>query len=70
MIAAIGWRSGDSYNGFYETKDGGNTWVKINPTGAMPANDIGYVDLRLSAHGEKLYAINQSPTLLNKLTGT
>jgi len=70
VIAAIGWRSGDSYNGFYETKDGGNTWVKINPTGAIPANDIGYVTFAYSAHGEKLYAINQSPALLNKLTGT
>ena len=69
VIAAIGWRSGDSYNGFYETTDGGNTWVKINPTGALPANDIGFVTFAYSAHGEKLYAINQSPTLLNKLTG-
>jgi hypothetical protein len=70
IIAAIGWRSGDSYNGFYETTDAGNTWVKVNPTGAIPANDIGYVTFAYSAHGEKLYAINQSPTLLNKLTGT
>jgi len=70
IIAAIGWRSGDSYNGFYETTDAGNTWVKINPTGALPADDIGYVTFAYSAHGEKLYAINQSPRLLNKLTGT
>jgi hypothetical protein len=70
IIAAIGWRSGDSYNGFYETTDAGKTWVKINPTGAIPANDIGYVTFAYSAHGEKLYAINQSPTLLNKATGT
>ncbi|MDQ1727109.1 MAG: hypothetical protein QOK14_1154, partial [Frankiaceae bacterium] len=70
IIAAIGWRSGDSYNGFYETTNAGKTWVKINPTGAIPANDIGYVTFAYSAHGEKLYAINQSPTLLNKATGT
>ncbi len=70
VIAAIGWRSGDSYNGFYETTDNGNTWVKINPTGAIPATDIGYVTFAYSAHGEKLYAINQSPALLNKATGT
>jgi hypothetical protein len=70
IIAAIAWRSGDSYNGFYETKDAGKTWAKINPTGAIPANDIGYVTFAYSAKGEKLYAINQSPTLLNKLTGT
>ncbi|HEX4526225.1 MAG TPA: hypothetical protein VH108_05730 [Gaiellaceae bacterium] len=70
IIAAVGWRSGDSYNGFYETTDAGKTWTKINPTGAIPANDIGYVTFAYSAHGEKLYAINESPTLLNKLTGT
>jgi hypothetical protein len=70
IIAAIAWRSGDSYNGFYETKDAGKTWAKINPTGAIPANDIGYVTFAYSAEGSKLYAINQSPTLLNKLTGT
>jgi hypothetical protein len=70
VIAAIGWRSGDSYNGFYETTNGGKTWAKVNPTGAIPANDIGYVTFAYSAKGEKLYAINQSPTLLNKLTGT
>jgi Arc-like DNA binding domain len=69
IIAALAWRSGDSYNGFYETTDGGNTWVKVNPTGAIPADDIGYVTFAYSADASKLYAINQSPTLLNKLTG-
>jgi hypothetical protein len=70
IIAAIAWRSGDSYNGFYETTDAGNTWRKVNPTGAIPAKDIGYVTFAFAADGSKLYAINQSPTLLNKLTGT
>ena len=36
VIAAVGWRSGDTYNGFYETTDGGLHWAKINPTGALP----------------------------------
>ena len=70
IVAAVGWRSGDSYNGFYETKDAGAHWTKVNPTGAIPTTDIGNVTFAYSAHGEKLYAINQSPTLLNKLTGT
>jgi hypothetical protein len=70
VIAAVAWRSGDTYNGFYETLDGGRSWTKVNPTGAIPANDIGYVTFAFSAQGDKLYAINQSPTLLNKLTGT
>ena len=70
LIAALGWRSGDTYNGFYESKDAAKTWTKINPTGAMPADDIGYVTFGWAADGSKLYAINQSPKLLNKTTGT
>lgn len=70
VIAALGWRSGDTYNGFYESRDGGTSWAKINPTGAMPADDIGYVTFAWAADSSKLYAINQSPTLLNKASGT
>jgi hypothetical protein len=70
VVVASAWRSGDTYNGFYETADytaGG--WQKVNPTGAMPADDIGYVTFAFSADGGKLYAINQSPKLLNKPAG-
>jgi hypothetical protein len=70
VIAALGWRSGDTYNGFYETRDGGTTWTKINPTGTMPADDIGYVTFAWAKDSSKLYAINQSPKLLNKASGT
>lgn len=70
VIAALGWRSGDTYNGFYESKDAGRSWTKINPTGAMPADDIGYVTFAWAKDSSKLYAINQSPSLLNKPTGT
>jgi hypothetical protein len=71
VILASGWRSGDTYNGFYEATDytTGN-WAKVNPGGAIPANDIGYVTFGFSGDGSKLYAINQSPTQLNKVTGT
>ena len=70
IIAAIGWRSGDTYNGFYESNDNGVSWAKINPQGGIDATDIGYVNFAFSKDGGKLYAINQSPRLLNKLTGT
>ncbi len=70
VIAALGWRSGDTYNGFYESKDAGKSWTKINPTGAMPADDIGYVTFAWAKDSSKLYAINQSPALLNKPSGT
>jgi hypothetical protein len=73
VIAAIAWRSGDTYNGFYETSDytqGTASWHKINPTGAIPTDDIGRVTFAFAADGSALYAINQSPKLLNKLVGT
>jgi hypothetical protein len=69
VIAALGWRSGDTYNGFYESKDGGDTWVKTMPAGAMPTDDIGYVTFAWAKDASKLYAINQSPKLLNKGAG-
>lgn len=70
LIAALGWRSGDTYNGFYESKDAGKSWTKTKPTGAMPTDDIGYVTFAWAKDSSKLYAINQSPTLLNKPSGT
>jgi hypothetical protein len=73
ILAAIGWRSGDTYNGFYETRDAGLTWAKINPTGGLDATDVGYVSFAFSQPDKgkvKLYAINQSPRKLNQAGGT
>jgi hypothetical protein len=70
IVAAVGWRSGDAYNGFYETTNGGATWTKVNPTGAINPKDIGNVSFAFASDGSKLYVMNQSPQLLNKLTGT
>src|SRR5215216_3505108 len=67
LLAAIGWRSGASYNGFYESVDGGVHWAKINPQGGLDATDIGYANFAYSKHGEKLYVINQSPRKINSL---
>jgi hypothetical protein len=61
LVAAVGWRSGAAYNGFYESTDGGSTWARINPTGGLDATDIGYANFAFSADGKKLYVINQSP---------
>jgi photosystem II stability/assembly factor-like uncharacterized protein len=66
LVAAVGWRSGDSYNGFYESTDGGDTWNRVNPTGGLDATDIGYANFAYSNDGKKLYVINQSPKKLNK----
>jgi photosystem II stability/assembly factor-like uncharacterized protein len=66
LVAAVGWRSGAAYNGFYESTDGGNTWNRVNPTGGLDATDIGYANFAYSTDGTKLYVINQSPKKLNK----
>src|SRR4051794_1739658 len=70
VIAAAGWRSGDAYNGFYESGDAGATWTRINPGGAINQADIGFVTFAFAADGSKLYAINQSVKLINQATGT
>jgi photosystem II stability/assembly factor-like uncharacterized protein len=61
LLAALGWRNGASYNGFYESTDGGDHWAKINPTGGLDATDVGYANFAYSSDGKKLYVINQSP---------
>jgi hypothetical protein len=69
LLAAVGWRSGADYNGFYESTDGGNTWNRVNPTGGLDATDVGYANFAYSADGKKLYVINQSPRKLNQVGG-
>jgi hypothetical protein len=67
ILAAVGFRNGAAYNGFYETTDGGNHWAKINPTGGLDATDVGYANFAYSSDGSKLYVINQSPRKINSL---
>jgi len=67
ILAAVGFRNGAAYNGFYETTDGGTTWARINPTGGLDATDVGYANFAYSSDGSKLYVINQSPRKINSL---
>src|SRR5204863_10196982 len=41
VIANCAWRGGASYNGFYLSTDGGATFARINPAGALNPQDIG-----------------------------
>lgn len=61
VVLAIGWRSGDTYNGFY-TK-GRNGWERLTDLGELPTNaeDVGNVSFARSADGSRYYAIDQSP---------
>jgi len=60
VVLALGWRGGDAYNGFYRQNPGSSAWVRFNPKGAIPQNDIGNVSFAYAADGSKLYAINES----------
>ncbi len=68
VIAAVGWRSGDTYNGFYQTRDGGATWRKVNLRGGLDKDDIGNASFAWAADGSKLYVMNQSPKRINNLS--
>ncbi|WP_030901567.1 glycosyl hydrolase [Streptomyces sp. NRRL F-5126] len=66
VLLAVGWRSGDDYNGFYARKDG--TWQKVTTgLGDLPTNpdDVGEVTFAASADGSRYYAIGQSPEQLS-----
>lgn len=61
VVVAVGWRSGDSYNGFYTEVEG--SWQRIASLGDLPtgAGDVGSVTFARSADGSRYYAIDQSP---------
>jgi hypothetical protein len=64
VVAAIGWRSGDTYNGFYESKDAGKHWAKLKVTlgNIKNGSDIGYTTFAFAKDGSKLYAMVQQPS--------
>jgi sugar lactone lactonase YvrE len=62
VIAAIGWHGGGNttYNGYYQSTNGGLTFGGVTVTGDIQAGDIGRTTFAYSADGSKLYAIVQS----------
>jgi hypothetical protein len=66
VLAVAGWRGGAPTNGFYLSQNGGNTFTYLaNPQGWVPAKDEGRTTIAYSAGGDRLYAVVQSPVLLN-----
>ncbi|MGW0971050.1 glycosyl hydrolase [Streptomyces sp. NPDC002516] len=66
VVLAVGWRSGDDYNGFYTRVKG--VWTRITSgLGDLPADadNVGNVTFARSADGSRYYAIDQSPEQLN-----
>jgi hypothetical protein len=67
VIANCAWRGGASYNGFYFSNDGGNTFAKANLLGGIDGGDIGNAEFAYSADGSHLYAVVES---VNRYTHT
>ncbi len=65
VLLAIGWRSGDDYNGYYRKVNG--AWTRVTGLGALPtgAGDVGNVTFARARDGSRYYAVVQSPELLN-----
>ncbi|MGW0996859.1 glycosyl hydrolase [Streptomyces sp. NPDC002523] len=66
VVLAVGWRSGDDYNGFFTKVRG--AWTRITSgLGDLPADPdgVGNVTFARSADGSRYYAIDQSPEELN-----
>ena len=65
VLANAAWRSGDTYNGFYLSSTGAaGTFMLIKPSGAINPKDIGNTEFAYSADGSRLYAVMESPRLL------
>ena len=69
VIANCAWRGGAAYNGFYLSTDGGNSFTRINPQGAINANDIGRATFAYAADGTRLYVLLESINAYNSNTG-
>lgn len=69
VVANLAWRGGAAYNGFYLSTDGGETFTKINPAGAVNGQDIGRATFAYSAEGSRLYVVLESINAYNSNTG-
>lgn len=66
VLAVAGWRGGASTNGLYLSNDGGTTFTYLpSPQGWPAFQDEGRTTLAFSSAGDRLYAVVQSPYLLN-----
>lgn len=67
VLAVLGWRGGTPYNGFYLSTTGGGagSYSKLTLTGDIDGDDIGRTTLAYAADGSRLYALVQSPEMLN-----
>ena len=66
ILAVAGWRGGAPTNGLYLSTDGGTSFTYLSAPAGYPTNaNEGRTTLAFSANGDRLYAVIQSPYLLN-----
>ena len=70
LIAAIGWRSGDTYSSFYEVDRRRHHLGEDQPDRRHQPQGHRQRVVRYSGDGSKLYVMNRAPSLLNKAVGT
>ena len=63
LVAVNGYRSGGADNAIFSSRDGGASWSKVLPTGALDGSDIGLTSLAYAGDG-RLYALMESPAQL------
>ena len=66
VVAAMAWRNGAAYNGFYISRDGGKTFAYDGLLGAINPKSIGNTHFAYSSDGGTLYAVVQSTFLLQR----
>jgi photosystem II stability/assembly factor-like uncharacterized protein len=62
VLVNCAWRDGAAYNGFYYSQDAGQTFARVNPTGALNPQDVGRTTFAYAADGSMLYALVESMT--------
>jgi photosystem II stability/assembly factor-like uncharacterized protein len=62
VLVNCAWRDGAAYNGFYYSQDSGQTFARVNPTGALNPQDVGRTTFAYASDGSMLYALVESMT--------
>jgi len=60
LVANLAYRLPASYNGFYVSRDQGETWTKAKLNGAINPKEVGPSDMAYSADGKRLYLVMES----------
>jgi photosystem II stability/assembly factor-like uncharacterized protein len=68
VLAAVGWRGGDTSNGLWLSTDSGATFAKVAPSGFAAQANIGRMSLAVTPTAE--YAVVQDAVLFNNGSAT